>query len=158
MARFLTTNRVLLTAAMAVMGCGTGDDQQRVGVSGMVTLGHEPLATGAITFVPLQSGPVANGQISDGSYVIPSSHGPGRGKYRIEIDSVRPTGKLVKDRSNPREVVEERRNVVPRRYNTESNLIRDIELASAQEMNFSLDPKEEPIKPSRVTKPRGARR
>jgi hypothetical protein len=133
----------VVTAVLAAGGCGAADDVPRVGVSGKVTLGADPLATGTITFVPLVSGPAASGPINEGAYSIGRSQGPGPGKYRVEIYSVRPTGKQVKDRGIGQELTEERRNFVPRRYNTESELQAEIKPDSDQVFNYDLEPKEE---------------
>jgi len=150
---------VLMQAAMiAAAGCGTADGPPRVGLSGKVTLGAEPLTAGTITFVPLVSGPAANAAINEGLYSIGRSAGPSPGKYRVEIYSVRPTGRQVKDRGNPQEPLAEQRNFVPRRYNTNSELRVDIKPDVDQVFDYQLDPKEEAKELSRVTKPKSAGR
>jgi hypothetical protein len=157
--RFAMPGAVLLQAAViAATGCGAANEPPRVGVSGKVTLGAEPLPTGTITFVPVVSGPAATGPINEGSYSIGRAEGPGPGKYRVEIYSVRPTGKQVRDRGNPQEPLAEQRNVVPRRYNTESELKADVKPDQNQVFDYQLDPKEDAKELTRTTRSKGAKR
>jgi hypothetical protein len=157
--RFAMHGAVLMqVTAIAAAGCGAANEPPRVGVSGKVTLGAEPLPTGTITFVPAASGPSATAPISEGTYSIGRSEGPGPGKYRVEIYSVRRTGKQVKDRGNPQEPQAEQRNFVPRRYNTESELKADIKPDLDQVFDYPLDPKEDAKELTRFGKSKSARR
>jgi hypothetical protein len=126
-------------AVAPVGGCGPTDEFQHVGVSGHVTLEGKPLAGGTITFVPLGSGPAAHGAIADGSYAISRAEGPGPGGYRVEISSIRPTGRRVPDGEYPGQTVEETRNAVPDRYNLNSTLRADVAGSGDQTFDFALE-------------------
>ncbi len=78
------------------------------------------------------------------------SEGPGPGKYRVEIYSVQPTGKQVADRGLSNELVDEMRNVVPRRYNIDSGLRAEIKSAGDQEFDYQLDKTEDTRTTSRI--------
>jgi hypothetical protein len=108
------------------LGCGPADEFQHVGVSGKVALDGKPLPSGTITFVPLGAGAASHGPITDGSYAIARSAGPSPGSFRVEISSVRPTGRQVPDSEYPGKTVEETRNAVPQRYNVNSELRAEI--------------------------------
>jgi hypothetical protein len=114
-----------LVMAELALGCGDGG---RAAVSGRVTLDGEPLQEGSITFVPADGnpGPTAGGAIRDGKYRLDSRNGPAVGKNRVEIRSVVRTGRRIPDPRMPRLTIDETRSVVPKRYNAESDLVRDI--------------------------------
>jgi hypothetical protein len=126
-------------ALLLVAGCGEPDPFDRVGVSGSVTLGGAPIQSGDISFVPLQEGPSIRGSIADGAYAIARAEGPGVGPYRVEVYSVRPTGRRIPDGDNPGETIEETRNAVPDRYNLRSKLQVLVRPGEDQEFDFPLE-------------------
>lgn len=69
-------------------GCGA-KGPPRAAVKGRVTLDGQPLATGAIHFVPVgqTKGPLAAAAIVNGEYSLPRSQGPVVGRVRVEIYS-----------------------------------------------------------------------
>lgn len=129
---------VFSAAAAAGAGCGRSDEFKHVGVSGKVTLDGKPLPDGTITFVPLVSGPAAHTTIADGAYTIARSEGPAPGSYRVEISKSEPTGRQVPDYEYPGKTVAETRNVVPERYNVNSELKVEIKENDQQTFDFSL--------------------
>lgn len=129
----------LLGIAVAAWGgCGPADPFKHVGVSGKVTFDGKPLTDGTITFLPVVSGAAAHGTITDGSYAIARSQGPGPGSYRVEISKNVPTGRRVPDPEYPGKTMEETRNAVPDRYNFNSELKAEIQGADDQTFDFDL--------------------
>jgi hypothetical protein len=120
-----------------VAGCGHRDaNGPRRPVSGTVKLGGEPLKTGRIVFVPLEAGPAAQSEVAGGAYSIGRSEGPGPGPYRVEIYSIQPTGKKVRDPDSGR-LVDETRDLIPPGYNVQSKV--HVEVKADGENTFAID-------------------
>jgi hypothetical protein len=142
----------MLAAALA--GCGGEDDPwPRAAVSGQVKLDGQPLASGTITFFPsgATKGPAAGGEIIDGKFSIPEHEGPVVGTNRIEVRSVQKTGRMVESPSAVEAdgpategmLVEEYADVVPKRYNTYSDLERTIEPDVENQFDLRLESQED---------------
>lgn len=104
----------------AVMGCG-GSTIPRGAVEGTVTLAGTPLEEGVIRFVPTEgtTGPMVETAIRNGGYSLTKQSGPCLGTQRVEIVAFRKTGKkIVNEGVETEEIIQ----VVPRRYNTASEL------------------------------------
>jgi hypothetical protein len=145
----------LLILAAALAGCGGEDNPwPRAAVSGQVTLDGQPLASGTITFFPsgATKGPAAGGEIIDGKFSIPAHEGPVVGTNRIEVRSVQKTGRMVESPSAVEAdgpategmLVEEYADVVPKRYNTYSELERAIEPDIENQFDFRLESQADP--------------
>ncbi len=144
MARSVACFLVVLTA----VGCGRRHDQwNRAAVRGRVLLDGAPLAEGTITFFPAEGvqGPAAGGPIRDGTYDLAQHDGPVLGRQRIEIRSVQKTGRTVPSPVAPEadgpvsagQLVEERIEIVPSVYNSNTTLVREIKPAD-NELDFEL--------------------
>lgn len=140
----------LLMLAAALAGCGGEDDPwPRAAVSGQVKLDGQPLASGTITFFPsgATKGPAAGGEIIDGKFSIPEHEGPVVGTNRIEVRSVQKTGRMVASPSAVEAdgpategmLVEEFADIVPKRYNTYSELERTIEPDIENQFDLRLE-------------------
>lgn len=109
-------------------------------VTGTVRLDNEPLTTGSIAWIPIEGtpGPGGGGGIStEGKYEIKRGLRPG--KYRVEIRSTRTLpGRKVLNPTIPSELVDEEVSVIPDRYNTRSELIREVGRGS-KVFNFDLE-------------------
>jgi len=70
-----------------IVGCGEGENLDRMAVSGKVTLDGKPLARGSIQFAPKDgdSRGAAHGEVLDGSYSIPAATGPTPGAFVVTI-------------------------------------------------------------------------
>lgn len=145
----------LLVVAATLVGCGGEDDPwPRAAVSGQVALDGAPLASGTITFFPTGTtkGPAAGGEIVGGKFSIPAQVGPVVGTNRIEVRSVQKTGRMVASPSAVEAdgpategmLVEEYADVVPKRYNTYSELERTIEPDIENQFDLRLESHEEP--------------
>ena len=89
----------LLAAALALVGCGSGNGLTLGRVQGKVTYKGEPVKFGTVSFVPDASkgtdGPIAMGNIKDdGTYVLSTSD-PGDGAvvghHKISVVGLDPT-------------------------------------------------------------------
>ena len=135
----LATMAALLAAPL---GCGTSADPGREPVAGTVTLDGRPLPDGSLTLVPLGAGPAVGATILDGNFAIPRPDGPIPGAYRVEILSIRPTGRTIPDPEGPKgTTVAERKNVVPDRYGSRSELRADVAQAGTNSFRFAVDSK-----------------
>jgi hypothetical protein len=138
---------VLMLAAIAA-GCGKPDPWERMPLSGQVTLDGKPLASGQLTLFPLGDirGPAAGAEIKQGAFSIPKHEGPVVGKHRVEIRSVQKTGRQVPSPSAVEgdavlpegTMVEEYADVIPKRYNTYSELEIDIQADTQNQATFPL--------------------
>lgn len=126
-----------MTLAATLAGCGEGEVDGRVEVSGVVTLDGQQLDEGHITLRPLGSGPSVSGPVKGGEFHLPPSEGPAAGPYVVEIDAVRPTGRMIEspDLYNG-ELVEETSNIIPLQYNRQSTL--RVEVVAEGENRFDF--------------------
>ena len=142
----MTTTKILAAGALlgALAGCGA-DDAGRRPVSGSVALDGRPLPDGSLTLVPIGTGPAVGATIADGAFSIPQPEGPIPGAYRVEILSIRATGRKIPDPEGPKgTIVEERKNVVPDRYGASSTLRVDVTAAGPNVFRFDADSKPDP--------------
>lgn len=84
--------------ACFAVGCGKKGDE-RVGLTGTVSLQGKPLDRGNILFIPSTPGPTQTGaEIKDGAFSIIKEQGLVPGKYKVSISS--PDGKTPDATSN----------------------------------------------------------
>ncbi len=120
-----------------VAGCGgpSYEGSPRAALEGAVTLDGQPVDGGTINFMPMDSGGrAASALIRAGQYEIPEERGPTPGKYRVEISWNKPLGPV--DEENP-DAPQPSEQVVPARYNENSELERDI-ASGKNELDFAL--------------------
>lgn len=148
------------TLALLAVGCGSGDPLG-VAVSGTVNYKGQPVKEGLITFIPMKGteGPKAGANIDDGKYAIPRRGALAPGKYRIEIRSYedsgnetpksmqqaqmfgRPIEKVTNDPGAAEQLQKirtQKKNVLPARYNDDSELTKDLPDQSQVTMDFEL--------------------
>jgi hypothetical protein len=112
-----------------VFGCSRGGGANRGAISGTVNLDGKPVEQGSILFTPVEDtrGSVAGGEITDGRYQLPAKIGPAVGRNRVQIRAMRKTGKMVpKAFGHPGEMVPERVEAIPARFNSKSALEVEI--------------------------------
>jgi hypothetical protein len=123
-------------------GCVGSDNLPRQAVSGSVSVDGKPLGKGLITFlpsdpeIPTQGG----GNIVAGEYSIPREQGLVPGKYKVVITSPEDKPEQVVDKANdmpgmPPILAKE---VVPRRYNSESLLTAEVTAGGKNLFEFNL--------------------
>jgi hypothetical protein len=130
---------MLLLAA----GCGGEAGPPRRPVSGAITLDGKPLDAGTITFLPAEGGIPATAELLAGSFATDRTRGPTPGPYRVEIVSVRPTGKRIPHPDLPSETIEEVCNVIPQRYNVRSELQVEVKPEGENQFTFALSSSQE---------------
>ncbi len=135
----------LCTAALAgvLIGCGSEpayDGPPRIPISGKVTLDGQPIDGGTISFLPQnQDQRPAGGPIVNGEYSVPREKGGNEGRYRVQINWLKPTGQKVKD-SDTGGMVDVAKESVPSQFNTASTL--EVTLSEENNVhNFDLKSK-----------------
>ena len=129
---------LVLTGCLLLISCGTSyDGPPRGAVQGKITIAGEPLEYGAINFYPTEGtqGPTAGAEIKDGWYELPEARGPVVGRQRVEITGSKSTSKTT--RISTGQEIPEMVPVVPSKYNTNSELVREIE-SGDNTLDFSL--------------------
>ena len=130
----------LLLGLAAIAGCGSESDSfERFPVEGKVTLDGAPLKSGTVTFIAQRQGASATADVADGAFRLGRSAGLSPGSYRVEVYSIQPTGKKVPSAEDPKALVDETTNLVPRSYNVQSGLKADIPPGGPKEpLTFGL--------------------
>jgi hypothetical protein len=109
-----------LALTACLVGCGRSGGL--TAVSGTVTYDGKALEKGLISFVPADgNGPTAAAPITDGKYAVKVAPG----KKLVKVEAYQVTGQHPFSRYNPRIVVDQKQ-ILPPRYNTKSELTRDI--------------------------------
>jgi hypothetical protein len=122
---------------LPLTGCG-GDG--RIPVSGAVHWEGKPLEDGRIAFTPSGDAgkrPQASGPIRDGKYSIPAAEGPMPGSYRVEVFSLKKTGKKVPTPGDPSVFRDEEKETLPAEFNKASKLTVNFE-SGKQVYDFDL--------------------
>lgn len=135
--------KLLVVVGLAwIVGCGEAPPQQAA-VHGRVTYRGKPIEQGKIVFHPVAplKGLPTGADIVNGSYTI-NENGPVLGKYRVEIQAYRKTGRkipdIMGDVSIPnRPLVDEMVPLLPAAFNVESTLTADI-ATSDNTVDFKL--------------------
>src|SRR5262249_34636332 len=108
-------------------------------VSGQVTLDGKALENGQITFTPMGGGePVVAAIIKDGHYALGRGDGPAPGAQRVNVWSRKPTGKKLPSDVEPGTFIEEPREIIPARYNLNSELKADVTQGGNNRFDFAL--------------------
>jgi len=139
---FVTCNLAVLLFALSLTslpGCSAYKGPERAAVKGTVSIAGEPLKNGSISFTPTDgnTGPTAGGTITNGSFDIPKDRGPVVGMNIISINGSEKTGRKVPAPFGPDKMVDEYVEIVPPRYNTQSELKKDIQSGKNQ-LEFPL--------------------
>jgi hypothetical protein len=136
----------LLKCALTVvaLACFSGClGEQRQVISGTVSVGGVKADTGRLFFVPVEGakGPRIVAEITDGAYRIESGGGLLAGKYRVELDAQKRTGRKTKGRIMGGEAVERDETIpmAPRLYrDADSPLIVEIPAADDGVVNIEV--------------------
>lgn len=118
-----------IVALLSVVGgCGGSGGLERAGVEGTVTLNGQNIERGSISFSPVGTtkGPTVGGTIENGRYSIPAERGPVLGQYIVEIRAPKETGRKIPDPYSAGRTMNEVVEPVPKRYNSQSELQREI--------------------------------
>jgi hypothetical protein len=138
--RPLEVAHVALLVILVLSGCAP-KAPARGHLFGKVTADGVPIAKGQIRLFSLSADGVGtDAEITDGQYDIPVSRGPTKATYRVEIVSLKKTGRRVPDPDSGGEV-DEILNLLPPRYNTQSTLQINYDPASNESYDFELHTK-----------------
>ena len=128
--------------AVAVLaGCGDSGPK-RYGVKGTVSYKGKPIENGLISFVqPGTEASAGGASITDGKYEIPEAVGLPAGEYEVII-SVPTGGPPPKGAGDepPGEGAGEKetRETLPAKYNSKTELKREVKAGEQNEINFDL--------------------
>ena len=125
----------MLLGTLCLFGCGSGKEGPALyPVAGEVTLNGTPLPEGDIIFRPADgSGHSYAGKIVDGKFTVEVE----AGKKTVEITARQEIpGKTRED--NPGEIVTETQQVVPEKYNVNTELTADVS-ADMAALQFTLE-------------------
>jgi hypothetical protein len=120
---------------MVVAGCG---ENGRQAVEGNVTLDGKPLQDGSIQFCPIEgtTGPTAGAEILNGHFSIAREEGLLPGTYRVEVNAMGKTqGKLPPALARQ---WGEYTQILPVRYNTESQLRAEVGARGPNHFDFTV--------------------
>ncbi len=130
-----------LASGLSTSGCGQGtkDPYNRQSYSGIVTLDGKPLAAGAITIVPSESGPVSSGaNVKNGGFSVPKESGLPPGTYKVMISA----SEAGNSQNNPNVDVMvtavEGKELIPARYNSQTTLTCEIRAGDPNNLKFEL--------------------
>jgi hypothetical protein len=76
-----------LSSLLLAAGCGEGNPDGRVGVSGRISFQGKPLSNGRIVFAPAKGTPglAAGGKVEAGRFQIDADDGPTAGEYQVTV-------------------------------------------------------------------------
>jgi hypothetical protein len=133
---------VALIAGCALFaGCGPENPQGRRAVSGKVTLDGAPLELGNIVFDPLDGGTQSGGQISGGSYAVPTAQGVAPGKYRVSITDFVPSPAQAEGRLPGDPLPPSPKPKVPPDWNTKSKQTIEVKKEGPFKFDFEIKTK-----------------
>lgn len=125
---------VLPLLCVTMLGGCQSDPYQPM--SGTVTVDGEPLKKGVITFYPQGEGTTVGGEIIDGQFALDKERGASPGKYRVEINAFRPTGRTEFD-IDLNQPVDIEMQYLPARYNNKSTL--EVEVLDGQPNEYTFE-------------------
>lgn len=134
---------VLIGGVLIFSGCGGDGGPPLSPVKGVVKLDGAPLADASVMFIPKEGRPSAAVTKSDGSYELEYTEGKKGavvGTHTVRITTYRG--------GDPDSNVPETKEKVPRKYNAQSKVTKDV-TSGANEINFDLDSKEEKAAPAK---------
>jgi len=136
---YLKLDSLLFSLGMIVLlGCGSGQADGKLAISGTVKLKGQPLESGTITFssVDPQQQQMTGAQIKNGQFSISADHGLPPGKYRVRISS--PVGgTAVKSDEAPGMAPAVAQDRIPPEWGSKSN--QQVEVKAGQKNHFTFE-------------------
>lgn len=131
----------LMGGLLFFSGCGGSEDPLgRIAVTGTVTLDGQPVSNGTIRFAPMEGAKhatVAGATIIDGLYKIAQEQGLPPGTYKVVVSAPQSEGEAG-DPMAPGYKEPVVRELVPARYNTQTELTAEISSTDSKNVDFSL--------------------
>lgn len=127
---------------VTLSGCGGASGPARSSISGTVKLDGAPLAEGTISFIPTgpKGGPSSGAPIANGKYTIAAAGGPTAGDQKVEIHSLKKTGKQIPvapPAVSATGTVDETVEAIPAKYNSATTLTQTVK-AGHNTFDFDL--------------------
>ncbi|NUQ66274.1 MAG: hypothetical protein HUU20_27755 [Pirellulales bacterium] len=124
--------------AIAICGCGSGGpaEPERAVAFGAVQYDGKPVVDGQIRFIPT-NGQVAGAPIRDGKYRVDFEGGVPVGTSKVEVEAYEKSRNSVVV-SATGQTIEESRQILPPKYNTQSTLSANIEAGKENDCSFDL--------------------
>lgn len=133
----------LLLACSTMIGCNRGSATKVM--QGSVTCGGESVPDGTVSFMPFdgKSSWIYAVPIVDGKYCIDTRGGVPLGKYRVQVDAHKKTGRKVQGFSGAEKgMIDEKMRVGPESYaNQNSPLVVDVRADSDGQFDIAIPPK-----------------
>jgi hypothetical protein len=136
---------VLVAACSAAVGCsGSANNQDRLPISGTVTLDGVPLKTGYVVFEPKSGQPTqSGGMIKDGKFEVPAADGAAPGTYSVAIFAGDESTQSNKYEPGTPEFEAaamkiSSKQLVPPRYNVNSELKEEVKADGENHFSFTL--------------------
>lgn len=117
-------------ALLLLVGCS---DNERIPVTGTVTLDGQPLAEGAISFAMSNGAVAGGGAVKDGKFEL----GLPAGKYKVSVTASKPVpGKTIPEMGNEPVL----QSAIPAKFNSKTTLTAEIG-ANSGPLSFALTSK-----------------
>ncbi len=141
----ITFSLVALSALVLALICSTGcgsDGLARGPITGQVTIGGQPLASGRILFMPVapNKGPTVSAPVIAGQYSLSRKEGPIAGQNRVEVEANLDLGFAIDD-----EAAFAQRggsplppNPVPAEFNRNSKLTVEVKLGEDNKFDVTI--------------------
>ncbi len=137
-----------IAAGLAAPGCSSSHDElPRQPVAGIVLLDGHRLAHGTILFFPEQlhhrnaASTSAGDVIVDGRFSIPRDKGPTAGAYKISISGAKGRPPRTDRVPSPGQAEPSAAEIIPVRFNSETELLVEIPEGGIKELKIELDSK-----------------
>lgn len=125
--------------ALTVAGCAKQGEWERVELQGEVTYAGQPVQKGQIRFIPADGsrGPITIDPIEGGTYSTQNTGGVPIGTLRVEIAGYDPEEYATAPTGPGSRPV---RQLLPEKYNSQSELKITVDSNTPEELNFHLEP------------------
>lgn len=130
--------QLLLGACLvALVGCGDG----AVDVRGTVTYKGKPVESGAIVFEPEdRNGPTKGAAITNGEYHLSGPNQVTPGVKIVRIQAFGPSGRKISAAPGSTKMVDEIKQYIPTKYNTDSEVKVTVESGKENKFDFDVKP------------------
>jgi hypothetical protein len=135
---------VCVAVGLAAGGCSGGDDLPRQAISGLVLLDGRPLSSGIVGFYPVRQEKSRVRNIESGSvlrkgrFSIARADGLLPGTYKVAIYAAARRKERRRADTQPGNEEEVADDLIPRRYNSDTNLEIEIKDVAIKEMRIAL--------------------
>lgn len=135
-------DKFALGLLLVFVGCSPSNSLNRQAVSGKVTMDGQPLKMGTIRFSPEDPrGVSSGGPITEGAFAIREDEGLPPGRYTVRIYSTAPDESVAEGAPPGLATQKPGIDLVPPRYNAQSELTREVKDGEQNQFDFELTTK-----------------